>query len=103
MHAHTDAIYVDLAQAFDRVPHLLTVDKLRRLGLPDWVTNWIHSYLTSRSAFVKVNGSKSEMFTIPSGVPQGSHLGPLIFVLFINDLCLWIKNEKVLYADDLKF
>lgn len=98
-----DAIYVDFAKAFDRVPHLLAVEKMRRLGLPVWITNWIQSFLTSRSAIVKVYGSKSEMFTIPSGVPQGSHLGPLIFVLFINDLCHWIKNDKVLYADDLKF
>ncbi|KAL1381013.1 hypothetical protein pipiens_013780 [Culex pipiens pipiens] len=51
----------------------------------------------------KLGGSKSELFMIPSGVPQGSHLGPLIFLLFIDDLCHWIKNDKVLYADDLKF
>lgn len=98
-----DAVYVDFAKAFDRVPHELAVEKMRRLGLPMWLTVWIHSYLTSRSAFVKINNSMSEVFEIPSGVPQGSHLGPLIFLLFINDLCDWIKSDKVLYADDLKF
>ena len=98
-----DAVYVDFAKAFDRVPHRLAIEKMRRLGLPEWILAWLHSYLTSRSAYVKINGSKSDLFMIPSGVPQGSHLGPLIFLLFINDLCHWIKNDKVLYADDLKF
>lgn len=97
-----DAIYVDFAKAFDKVPHLLAVEKLRKMGLPEWVTTWIHSYLTTRLAFVKVHGYSSKRFGIPSGVPQGSHLGPLLFILFINDLAALISSEKLLYADDLK-
>lgn len=98
-----DAIYVDFSKAFDRVPHALAVEKLRRYGFPSWFTNWINSYLTGRSAYVKVGSSISAPFAITSGVPQGSHLGPLIFVLFALDLCTVIKSHKIMYADDLKF
>ncbi|KAL1395549.1 hypothetical protein pipiens_011164 [Culex pipiens pipiens] len=93
-----DAIYVDFAKAFDRVPHKLTIAKLTALGLPDWVTRWLNSYLSNRSAYVKVAGFLSSGYNIHSGVPQGSHLGPL----FINDLCSRLQSSKLLYADDLK-
>lgn len=100
--AQVDAIYFDFSKAFDRVPHDLAVAKLSHLGFPRWVTDWLHSYLTERKAFVCINGTQSRHFSITSGVPQGSVLGPLIFVLFVNDLCYRLKSEKVLFADDLK-
>ena len=98
-----DAVYVDFAKAFDRVPHILAVEKLKRLGLPDWLTEWILSYLTGRSSTVKIGETCSEPFQIHSGVPQGSILGPLLFILFINDLSTQLKSPKSFYADDLKF
>lgn len=98
-----DAIYVDFAKAFDRVPHSLAVAKLEKMGFPEWLTRWILSYLTERSAFVRIHGVTSDPFVVTSGVPQGSHLGPLLFVLFANDLCNTIKSPKYMFADDLKF
>ena len=97
-----DAIYVDFSKAFDKLPQRLAVEKLKRIGLPDWLTQWIWSYLTGRSAFVRLGDTVSESFDISSRVPQGTHLGPLIFVLFINDLCKLLKSPKFMYADDLK-
>ena len=97
-----DAVYVDFTKAFDRVPHKLSVAKLTALGLPHWLTRWLGSYLCNRTAYVKVSGALSHRYDITSGVPQGSHLGPLIFILFINDLCALLQSSKLLYADDLK-
>lgn len=97
-----DGVYVDFAKAFDRVPHNLTVAKLSRIGLPDWLTRWLGSYLKQRTAYVKVGTARSPLYAISSGVPQGSHLGPLIFVLFINDLTTLLKSDNLFYADDLK-
>lgn len=97
-----DGIYVDFAKAFDRVPHELAVAKLSRMGLPDWFTCWLKSYLTKRTAYVKVGTAYSHRYEIASGVPQGSHLGPLIFILFINDLSTLLQSDHLFYADDLK-
>ncbi|XP_055632453.1 uncharacterized protein LOC129772944 [Toxorhynchites rutilus septentrionalis] len=99
-----DAIYVDFTKAFDRVPHTLAVEKLRRFGYPLWLTNWINSYLTDRCAYVQIGSSVSSLFSVTSGVPQGSHLCPwlLLFVLFVNDICTVLKSPKMMYADDLK-
>ena len=64
---------------------------------------WLRSYLENRKAYVKHGRTRSGIFEVVSGVPQGSHLGPLLFNLFINDLCDIIKSDKVMFADDLKF
>lgn len=97
-----DSIYVDFSKAFDKVPHELALRKLERLGFPHWLIIWLQSYLRERSAYVKLRFAKSARFATPSGVPQGSHLGPLIFVLFVNDLIHHLKSEHLMYADDLK-
>lgn len=97
-----DTVYIDFSKAFDKVPHSIAVDKMRRIGLPDWILNWTLSYLSDRKGFVKIKDVNSETFDIPSGVPQGSHLGPLIFVIFVNDICSLLRCDCLMYADDLK-
>lgn len=97
-----DSIYIDFAKAFDKVPHELTLRKLDKLGFPDWLIMWLRSYLRDRSAIVKLGSVESSRFSTPSGVPQGSHLGPLIFVLFVNDLSHQLSSHHLMYADDLK-
>ena len=78
------------------------LEKLRRYGLPDWIVRWLQSYLTDRKASVKVRCTLSRLLTIPSGVPQGSIIGPLLFILFVNDLGSILESDKLMYADDLK-
>ena len=98
-----DAVYVDFSKAFDKVPHLLAIRKLEKMGMPDWLTLWLESYLTGRNAYVRLGATCSASFDITSGVPQGSILGPLLFVLFINDICGIIQSTMSLFADDSKF
>ena len=98
-----DAVYVDFSKAFDKVPHQLAIEKFKRMGLPGWLTKWLESYLTGRNAHVRIGETRSTPFNITSGVPQGSILGPLIFVLFVNDICDTLSSPKLLFADDLKF
>ena len=98
-----DSVYIDFAKAFDTVPHNLIVDKLNHLGLPSWFTEWLYSYLSERKAFVKMYSTRSKTFEIPSGVPQGSVLGPLIFIIYVNDLYELLSSSKLSFADDLKF
>lgn len=98
-----DSVYVDFSKAFDVVPHDYAIAKLKHMGFPDHITGWLHSYLTNRKASVCVNSACSREFIIPSGVPQGSVLGPLIFILFVNDVGSRLKSPKKMFADDLKF
>ncbi|XP_062557490.1 uncharacterized protein LOC134222346 [Armigeres subalbatus] len=69
-----DAIYVDYAKAFDTVPHNLVIEKLEHIGFPSWITEWIASYLPSRSAYVVVNSRRSQFFDITSGFLKGVFL-----------------------------
>lgn len=99
----TDVIYTDFSKAFDKVNHLLLVQKLRLLGFTDISSKWIYSYLSDRMQTVLFNNSVSRAINVSSGVPQGSHLGPLLFSLFINDLPQVITSSNILmYADDVK-
>ena len=102
--AQLDVIYTDFKKAFDRVKHSVLLNKLERIGITSTLLNWIRTYLTGRSQFVKLSGWTSRTFKVTSGVPQGSHLGPLLFILFINDVTKVFKtcSTHSLYADDLK-
>lgn len=96
------SIYTDFSKAFDRVNHTVLIAKLNNYGVEGTALEWLHSYLADRFLQVRVDGYLSEEYVATSGVPQGSHLGPLLFNIFINDIVNNIQSECLLYADDLK-
>eukprot|EP00116_Pleurobrachia_bachei_P004794 sb/3465056/ len=101
--AEADTIYLDFSKAFDRVDLRLLMKKMRRYGFSEGVCKWIESFLTDRTQTVVVSGTKSGVRVIISGVPQGTVLGPLLFLIFVNDLPDCVKNSIVsLFADDTR-
>ena len=97
-----DAIYLDFAKAFDTVPYRRLLGKLQAYGIKGHILNWITEYLNDRSQVVLVNGEKSNPAPVISGIPQGTVLGPLLFVIYINDLLDNVKSDGFLFADDTK-
>ena len=94
-------IFVDLQKAFDTVNHDILIGKLAHYGIRGLANSWFASYLRNRSQFVSILGYESMTKSIDHGVPQGSVLGPLLFLIYINDLHYCIKNSKVYhFADD---
>ena len=99
----TGAIFLDLRKAFDVIPHDKLLDKLQRFGIRGKEYLWFHSYIIERKQCVSIDGTLSDFLTMKSGIPQGSTLGPLLFTMFINDLCAieFSSLTKIsLYADD---
>ena len=97
-----DVIYMDFQKAFDVVPHRRLLGKIKSYGISDEITAWVSSFLLGRSQRVCINGYESSEKPVISGIPQGSVLGPMLFVIYINDLPDSVTSDTFLFADDTK-
>ena len=98
---YTVMIFIDLKKAFDTVDHQILLDKMQFYGITGLANKWFSSYLDNRKQYCRVNGTTSSIENIDIGVSQGSCLGPLLFLLYINDLPFALKIAKAtMYADD---
>ena len=94
------AMFCDLRKAFDTCDHSILLKKLKSLGVTGTELSWFHNYLTGRKQFVSIGGKSSSLLDILIGVPQGSILGPLLFLIYINDLPQCSQLLAILFADD---
>ena len=97
-----DLIYTDFSKAFDSVPHARLTTKLEAIGIRGDLLGWIKSFLANRKQRVVVDGEMSKWSDVKSGIPQGSVLGPLLFVIFINDMPKNLSSVCKMFADDAK-
>jgi len=96
----TDLIFLDFARAFDKVPSILLLEKLRKYKVNPKVVNWISDYITDRTHYVEIGNEKSEATAILSGIIQGGVLSATLFIIFINDLLYSINCKCRFFADD---
>ena len=97
-----EVIYLDFQKAFDKVPHQRLILKLISLGMGNSIVNWIEQWLTDRRQRVDVDGEVSRWKSVLSGVPQGSVLGPILFLVYINDLDEGVTGKILKFADYTK-
>ena len=100
-HQH-DFIILDFSKAFDRVPHERLLKKLEHHGIRGNILKWIRVFLTDRSQLVIIEGTTSDSVPVVSGVPQGTVLGPLLFLIYINNLPDCVQSSARLSSDDCK-
>ena len=96
--AHT--VFLDISAAFDKVWHKGLLAKLKQIGVTGKVLNLLESYLSNRRQRVVIDGVYSDQVSVTAGVPQGSRLGPLLFIIYINDILNGLECEGLLFADD---
>ena len=95
------SIYLDFSKAFDTISHEILLRKLEFIGFRGPINLWINSFLSNRSQYVEVGSSISHTLPVTIGVPQGSTLGPLFFILYINDMENALRNMNIIhFADD---
>lgn len=97
-----DVIAIDFSKAFDRVCHQKLIQKMLILGIDPAIVRWVEAYLRNRLQFVEISGARSSLLRVSSGVPQGSVLGPLLFLIYVNDIATVVPPfvDVRLYADD---
>ena len=100
---NVDVIYLDFSKAFDKLDFNILLKKLKNIGITGKLGRWIYSFLTGRKQSVLVNGTRSTPSQVLSGVPQGSVIGPLLFLVFIGDIDEFVKNSFLSsFADDTR-
>ena len=97
-----DTIYFDFSKAFDTVPHYRLLYKLKSMGINKNTFLWIKDFLSERQQRVVINGVKSQCGAVKSGVPQGSVLGPILYLIYVSDISDDVSSNVILFADDTK-
>ena len=97
-----DVVYLDYAKAFDKVPHRGLILKMRAIGISENIVNWVEEWLRNRKQRVVIRGQCSPWAEVTSGVPQGSVLGPVLFLVYVDDLQEGLSSHMLKFADDTK-